>query len=111
MAETQERALKLEAPQGGVAVLTFDQPGSRANTLEQGTLAEVENVLTELAPRGDLQGVILRSGKPGMFVAGADLRELGAAHANPELTRKSMRRGLDVIARFESLPFPTLALI
>jgi 3-hydroxyacyl-CoA dehydrogenase / enoyl-CoA hydratase / 3-hydroxybutyryl-CoA epimerase / enoyl-CoA isomerase len=111
MAETQEPALQLDAPQGGVAVLTFDQPGSRANTLGQPILAEFENVLTQLAGRSDLQGLILRSGKPGMFVAGADLRELGAAHANPELTRKSMHRGLDVFARFESLPYPTVALI
>src|SRR5438128_1037670 len=111
MAETQQPALRLEAPQGGVAVLTFDQPGSRANTLGQAILAEFEQVLAQLEPRADLQSLILRSGKPGMFIAGADLRELGSAHANPELTRKLVRRGLDVIARFEALPYPTVALI
>src|SRR5262249_18381324 len=58
-----------------------------------------------------LLGLILASGKPGMFIAGADLKELGSAKADPELTRKLVQRGLKIIERFESLPFPTVALI
>src|SRR5262249_40824412 len=47
-----------------------------------------------------------------MFIAGADLKELGAAPADqPEAKRKLIQRGLNVIAGFEALPFPTVALI
>ena len=94
-----------------VAHLTFDQPGSRANTLGQAVLADFEQALRRLEETFDLRGVILSSGKPGPVVAGADLKELGAAENNPDLTRKLVERGLDILARFEQLPCPTIALI
>ena len=34
--------LKLEVLDGGIGQLTFDQPGSRANTLGQAVLGELE---------------------------------------------------------------------
>src|SRR5205807_10480493 len=67
--------------------------------------------VAQLKGRNDLRGLILTSGKPGMFIAGADLKELGGAKPDPELTRKLVKRGLDLIAAFENLPFPTVAAI
>lgn len=105
-----EPALKLEV-RDNVAVLTFDQPGSRANTLNQSVLGELERAAAELKGKPNLRGLVLRSGKPGMFIAGADLREL--ASVTPESTQAGAvtRRGLDMIAGFEALPFPTVAAI
>jgi 3-hydroxyacyl-CoA dehydrogenase/enoyl-CoA hydratase/3-hydroxybutyryl-CoA epimerase/enoyl-CoA isomerase len=95
----------------GVARITFDMPGSKANTLGQAVQAELEQLLQHLEGRRDVVGLLFQSGKPGMFIAGADLKELGDAKVTPELTRRLVRRGLDFIARFERLPFPTVALI
>jgi 3-hydroxyacyl-CoA dehydrogenase/enoyl-CoA hydratase/3-hydroxybutyryl-CoA epimerase/3-hydroxyacyl-CoA dehydrogenase/enoyl-CoA hydratase/3-hydroxybutyryl-CoA epimerase/enoyl-CoA isomerase len=96
----------------GIAVLSFDMPGSKANTLGQAILNEFEAVIASMRDRTDLRGLILQSGKPGMFIAGADLKELGAASPDtPDLTRRLIQRGLDLVASFEALPFPTLALI
>ncbi len=103
-------AVKLEF-QGPIALLTLDQPGSKANTLGQAVQADLEAAAAQLAGRSDLRGLILRSGKPGMFVAGADLKELGAARPEPDLARKLVKRGLDLIAAFENLPYPTVAVI
>ena len=103
--------LRLEVHPGGIGVVTFDQPGSRANTLGQAVQAEFEALLEKLAARTDLRGLILQSAKPGMFIAGADLRELGSASQDLEQTRRLVRRGLDIIAGFERLPFPTVAAI
>jgi 3-hydroxyacyl-CoA dehydrogenase/enoyl-CoA hydratase/3-hydroxybutyryl-CoA epimerase/3-hydroxyacyl-CoA dehydrogenase/enoyl-CoA hydratase/3-hydroxybutyryl-CoA epimerase/enoyl-CoA isomerase len=103
-------ALRLDVLDGSIGLITFDQPGSRANTLGQAVQADFEAVLKQLRGRGDLRGLILRSGKPGMFIAGADIKELGAA-AGPEQTRRVVRRGLDIIAAFEGLPYPTVAAI
>ena len=72
-------ATRLEILDGNVALLTLDQPGSRANTLGQAVLGELERRVKELAGRTDLTGLILCSGKPGMFIAGADLKELAGA--------------------------------
>src|SRR6267142_1459199 len=74
-------ALQLDFVQPGIARITFDQPGSRANTLNQGVQTEFENVLTQLEGTPNLQGLIFCSGKPGMFVAGADLKELASVIA------------------------------
>ena len=112
MADTAQHALRLEMLEGDIALLTFDQPGSKANTLGQPVWAEFEALLPRLnPPTGKPKGLILRSGKPGMFVAGADLRELGSANPDPATTRTLIRRGMDTIAALESLPYPTLAAI
>jgi 3-hydroxyacyl-CoA dehydrogenase/enoyl-CoA hydratase/3-hydroxybutyryl-CoA epimerase/3-hydroxyacyl-CoA dehydrogenase/enoyl-CoA hydratase/3-hydroxybutyryl-CoA epimerase/enoyl-CoA isomerase len=103
--------LRLETLPGEVAQLTFDQPGSKANTLGQAVLAEFEAVLIRLEAMVGLRGLILCSGKPGMFIAGADLKELGSARPEPDRTRRLVQRGLDIIGRFEMLPFPTVAVI
>ncbi len=104
-------ALRLEVRDDGIGVITFDQPGSRANTLGRAVLADFEGLVEQLRGRNDLRGLILRSGKPSMFIAGADLRELGAAQADPAQVRELTRRGLAIIAGFESLPYPTVAAI
>jgi 3-hydroxyacyl-CoA dehydrogenase / enoyl-CoA hydratase / 3-hydroxybutyryl-CoA epimerase / enoyl-CoA isomerase len=103
-------ALRLETLPGDIALVTFDQPGSRANTLGQAVLAEFEQLLPQLERPG-WRGLVLRSGKPGMFVAGADLRELGTARPDPAVTRAMTQRGLTIIGRFEALPYPTVAVI
>jgi 3-hydroxyacyl-CoA dehydrogenase/enoyl-CoA hydratase/3-hydroxybutyryl-CoA epimerase/3-hydroxyacyl-CoA dehydrogenase/enoyl-CoA hydratase/3-hydroxybutyryl-CoA epimerase/enoyl-CoA isomerase len=104
-------AFRLETLDGDLALLTFDQPGGRANTLGQAVWTELEQLVGDLEKRPNLRGLILRSGKPGMFIAGADLREMGTASADPAQTRAVVQRGLALIARLEALPYPTVALI
>jgi 3-hydroxyacyl-CoA dehydrogenase/enoyl-CoA hydratase/3-hydroxybutyryl-CoA epimerase/enoyl-CoA isomerase len=109
--QSEAKTLRLDILPGDLTVVTIDQPNSRANTLGQAVLAEFEQLLGELNKRANLRGLILKSGKPGMFIAGADLRELGTAKPDPALTKAMTRRGLDIIAGFEKLPFPTVAAI
>jgi 3-hydroxyacyl-CoA dehydrogenase / enoyl-CoA hydratase / 3-hydroxybutyryl-CoA epimerase / enoyl-CoA isomerase len=111
MALSTEPAVRLEILDAGVALLTLDQPGSRANTLGQAMIGELEGRVKEVAGRADLTGLILRSGKPGMFIAGADLKELGGARPDAETARRLVQRGLDLVAAVETLPFPTVAVI
>jgi len=111
MKPSPQATLRLEILDGDIALVTIDQPGSRANTLGQATLGELEAMMAQLKERTDLRGLIFRSGKPAMFIAGADLRELGSAPAEPDLARKLVKRGLDLIASIEALPYPTVAAI
>src|SRR5262245_2517762 len=102
-------ALRLDISDG-FAVITFDKPDARANTLGAAVVAEFHKILDEVKKRGDLKGLILKSGKPGMFIAGADLKELAMADTSrPEQTRALIEHGLAIPAAFESLPFPTAA--
>jgi len=96
----------------GVARLTFDQPDSRANVLSTALWTEFGQALDGLAHRPGLTGLALASAKPGIFIAGADLKELANADpANPEPTRAFIELGLRVLATLEALPIPTVALI
>lgn len=104
-------ALRLDFVQPGIARITFDQPSSRANTLNQNVQTEFEGVLAELEKTTDLQGVILCSGKPGMFIAGADLKELANLKPSATDALALTLRGLGFIGRFEKLPCPTVVLI
>jgi 3-hydroxyacyl-CoA dehydrogenase/enoyl-CoA hydratase/3-hydroxybutyryl-CoA epimerase/3-hydroxyacyl-CoA dehydrogenase/enoyl-CoA hydratase/3-hydroxybutyryl-CoA epimerase/enoyl-CoA isomerase len=105
-------ALRLDFVQPGIARITFDMPGSRANTLNQSIQTEFETILGELEKTPNLQGLIFCSGKPGMYIAGADLKELVSV-MKPGATdaRTLTLRGLAFMARFEKLPCPTVALI
>src|SRR5438105_1201490 len=108
---TAEAALRLDFVQPGIARITYDQPGSRANTLNQGVQTEFEDILTQLEKTPALQGLIFCSGKPGMFIAGADLKELAKLDPSAANARDLTLRGLQFIGRFEKLPCPTVALI
>jgi 3-hydroxyacyl-CoA dehydrogenase/enoyl-CoA hydratase/3-hydroxybutyryl-CoA epimerase/3-hydroxyacyl-CoA dehydrogenase/enoyl-CoA hydratase/3-hydroxybutyryl-CoA epimerase/enoyl-CoA isomerase len=106
-----QAAVRLEIRDDQIAVLTLDQPGARANTLGQAVIGELESAVGQLAGRTDLKGLVLRSGKPGMFIAGADIKEFAGAKHDPALTRKAVQRGHDLINSVEKLPFPTVAAI
>ncbi len=111
MGQPTQPALRLEILNGDIALLILDQPGSRANTLSQAMLGELEAMVAQLKTRTELQGLILRSGKPGIFIAGADLRELASAPQDVDTARKMVKRGLDLVASVEALPYPTVAAI
>jgi 3-hydroxyacyl-CoA dehydrogenase/enoyl-CoA hydratase/3-hydroxybutyryl-CoA epimerase/3-hydroxyacyl-CoA dehydrogenase/enoyl-CoA hydratase/3-hydroxybutyryl-CoA epimerase/enoyl-CoA isomerase len=95
----------------GIAILTLDMPGVRANTLGAAMIEELERAIATLAKRTDLAGLIFRSGKPGMFIAGADLKELGSPNTTPEVSRGLVQRGHALVAAVEALPYPTVAAI
>jgi 3-hydroxyacyl-CoA dehydrogenase/enoyl-CoA hydratase/3-hydroxybutyryl-CoA epimerase/3-hydroxyacyl-CoA dehydrogenase/enoyl-CoA hydratase/3-hydroxybutyryl-CoA epimerase/enoyl-CoA isomerase len=62
-------------PEADIAVLTLDDPESSANVLSRHVLEALDKQLNELDKRSNLVGVVIRSAKPGMFIAGADLKE------------------------------------
>ncbi len=106
-----QAAVRLAIRDDQIAVLTLDLPGSRANTLGQAVIGELEAALAQIAGRPDLKGFILHSGKPGMFIAGADIKEFAGAKHDAALTHKAVQRGHDLVASVERLPFPTVAAI
>ena len=100
--------LKLEPLPGGLALLTFDSPGQKVNTFSAAVLNEFSDCVADLAKRTDLRGLLFTSGKPGQFIAGADLTEVSS---DVEATKLSIERGHRIFSAFSKLPFPTVALI
>jgi 3-hydroxyacyl-CoA dehydrogenase/enoyl-CoA hydratase/3-hydroxybutyryl-CoA epimerase/3-hydroxyacyl-CoA dehydrogenase/enoyl-CoA hydratase/3-hydroxybutyryl-CoA epimerase/enoyl-CoA isomerase len=103
---------RLETLPGSLAVLKFDSPGQKVNTFSTAVMQELGECVAELAGRTDLRGLLFASGKPGQFIAGADLKELGAAvHQTREQSAEIVARGHRVFQAISELPFPTVALI
>src|SRR5579872_7040600 len=102
----------LEELPGPIGLLTFDTPDKKVNTLSRAVLEELGQIVGQLEKRADFQGLLFRSGKPGQYVAGADLNELGAlVHLKPEQLKAALAGGHQLFDRLSQLPFPTVALI
>ena len=105
-------AFQFEERDDGIGVITLDLPDKKVNTLSQAVLTELGGLLAGLMKRSDLRGLLFRSGKPGQFIAGADLKELGAlAFASKEMISQAVGMGHKLFGMVARLPFPTVALV
>jgi 3-hydroxyacyl-CoA dehydrogenase / enoyl-CoA hydratase / 3-hydroxybutyryl-CoA epimerase / enoyl-CoA isomerase len=104
--------LTLSFPEPDIAVLTLDDPDSSANVLSRGVLAAIEQHLDELDRRKGLAGLVFCSAKPGMFIAGADVKEFAASFDLPkaDVTAYS-RRGQELFGRLAKCNYVTVAAI
>lgn len=94
---------------GDTAVLTIDCPDKSANVLDQANLIELEQQLRDLAEDHTIKGLVVVSGKPGIFIAGADIKVL--RDAGPDQVAALIDLGQSVFNRLSDLPFPTVAAI
>jgi 3-hydroxyacyl-CoA dehydrogenase/enoyl-CoA hydratase/3-hydroxybutyryl-CoA epimerase/3-hydroxyacyl-CoA dehydrogenase/enoyl-CoA hydratase/3-hydroxybutyryl-CoA epimerase/enoyl-CoA isomerase len=102
----------LSHPEPDIALLTIDLPGKGANVLSSEVLGELSKHLDALEKRTDLAGIILISGKPGTFVAGADLREFVASVDIPHEQAVALcRHGQTLFGRLVKTPAVTVAAI
>ena len=114
MSEKQQNIVKavhwtLERDAGGIAWLTLDKAGSGANTLGHDVMAELNEFLAQLEA-DPARAVVVRSGKSGGFVAGADIKEFTGLE-NPDQAYELVRMGQSVMDRLEGLPCTTVAMI
>jgi 3-hydroxyacyl-CoA dehydrogenase/enoyl-CoA hydratase/3-hydroxybutyryl-CoA epimerase len=93
----------------GIALLTLDIPGKSANTLGAAVLQELASVLDEVE-RTPPAGLIIRSGKPSGFIAGADINEF-TTFATVDDALRSIRLGQGLCDRIAALPCPAVALL
>jgi 3-hydroxyacyl-CoA dehydrogenase / enoyl-CoA hydratase / 3-hydroxybutyryl-CoA epimerase len=94
----------------GVAILTFDRPDSTANIFDQPTLDELNQHLDFLESEKSLKGLIIRSAKSKIFIAGADLNTF-TREVNAEHLAMVIERGQKTFDRIARLPYPTVAAI
>jgi enoyl-CoA hydratase/carnithine racemase len=105
-------AIQLSLRPDSVAVLTIDQPGSKANVLNADLWTELESTLDDLGKRRGVGGLVVVSAKPDIFIAGADLKLLATATGPSDpAVRGFIEQGLRVLEKLETMPFPTVAAI
>src|SRR5262245_54547239 len=101
-----EASWRRERDDRGFWTLWFDQPGRSDNLLDRRAIDELESHLAEAEADPLIPGLVLRSGKPGGFCAGADLKMILACQTTAEV-EDLLLRGWAVLDHLAALPFPT----
>ncbi len=97
--------------EGELAIVWLDHPERSANLLSASVLDEIEAHLDAIAERQPV-GLVVASGKPGMFIAGADLTEFAASVDQPSETVVGVsQRGQQLFSRLADLPAVSIAAI
>jgi 3-hydroxyacyl-CoA dehydrogenase/enoyl-CoA hydratase/3-hydroxybutyryl-CoA epimerase len=107
---TAGHALSQELGQDGVLVVTLDVPGEKVNTLGRAMMEEFDALITDIEVRPEVRGVVLRSGKPDNFIAGADIKEFTLIRSALEGETLS-RSAQALIGRLEAARVPVVAAI
>jgi 3-hydroxyacyl-CoA dehydrogenase / enoyl-CoA hydratase / 3-hydroxybutyryl-CoA epimerase len=102
--------IQREISDAGIAILTFDRPDSTANVFDQRTLDELNEHLDFLESEKNLKGLIIRSAKSKIFIAGADLNSF-TQEMSAERIALALERGQKTFDRIARLPYPTVAAI
>ncbi len=94
----------------GTAVLTFDLPGEPVNKLAAAVKAEFEQAFAALQADPAVRAIVLISGKPDVFIAGADIEEFTRLRTPSEAEALS-RDGQEMIGRVAASAKPVVAAI
>src|SRR5450631_3153223 len=105
MADTDTWSVEID--EGGIAWLVCDTPGTSTNVLSAAVLRDLATQLDDIAAKHPV-GVVIRSAKPGGFIAGADIKEFLKIQS-PEQGFDLVRAGQAVLQRLEDLPCPSVA--
>ena len=103
---------KWDVDSDGIAHAIFDVPGRSMNTLTGKAVADIIAIAVEVGSNEDIKGLVISSGKPSGFCAGADLGEMGETAggggsttelSEAELKAKQFERGFALNKAFRDL--------
>lgn len=91
--DTAHKALSVQTDDSGTAILWFDVPNQRMNTLAPGLESELSACVRQLAADAQVHSVVFASRKQDSFIAGADIDAIATVTSAEEATRVSMALG------------------
>lgn len=107
----QGKAIRASEIEGGFVEVTFDLQGDSVNKLNQMTLAELRDVVTQLSQMPDVKGALFSSAKD-CFIVGADITEFSQMFDQSEEAIVEHLLSLhEIFNTIEDLPFPTVTAI
>ncbi len=109
-AKSDQKHITCTVRDNGVAVVKFDDPNAKVNSLNEAVMQEMGPILAEVLNNPAIKSVVLMSGKTTGFIAGADIKMLEKVQSKEDGTKIS-REGQEVMARMESSPKPIVAAI
>ena len=93
-----------------IAIISMDVVGEKMNTLRAEFGDEMASVLDELDANPALKGVVVISGKPDNFIAGADITMLDSCQSRDDVLAISTM-GQRMFERIENMKVPVVAAI
>jgi 3-hydroxyacyl-CoA dehydrogenase/enoyl-CoA hydratase/3-hydroxybutyryl-CoA epimerase len=104
------RSIHLEHKADGISELIFDMPGEKINKLSAEVMTELDKTLDNLKNLSQIKVLFIKSRKPNIFIAGADINEIQGI-TTAEQADEKVKGGQDILNKLEQLPFPTIAVI
>jgi 3-hydroxyacyl-CoA dehydrogenase / enoyl-CoA hydratase / 3-hydroxybutyryl-CoA epimerase len=93
----------------GVATLTFDLPGEKVNKFTPEVMTDLNDILQKLL-KEPCKCLLIRSAKEGVFIAGADIKDIQSIK-DKHTSDEKLLRGQNVFNTLANCPFPTVAII
>lgn len=104
------KAFQWHCDDHGIVHLYFDSPGEKVNKLSSRVLDELKDTLAQIRNHKTAKALIIKSRKPDLFIAGADIDELKQVRDSSTAQALS-EKGHEAFNLISSLPFPTIAAI
>jgi len=104
-------AFTLKTSGDGIAALTFDLSDQKVNIISEPVLDELEEHIEAVSKDKQIRALLIKSGKPSQFIAGADIHRFKSAFDDPSIAFELIKKGHRVFDRLSALSIPTIAVI
>ncbi|XP_045487559.1 trifunctional enzyme subunit alpha, mitochondrial [Pieris rapae] len=94
----------------GVYVITLDSPNVKVNSLNTAVMDEVKGIINEIETNPSIEAAVLISGKPGCFIAGADIGMIESCKTKEDVVALA-KNGHAIFKQMESSKKPYIAAI
>ncbi len=93
-----------------IAIIEFDQPDSKVNVLNTETMRGLDAMIDQLSAKSEVKALLFVSKKDGVFIAGADIKEIENIKTAEEAVDKA-EKGKEVLNKIERSGLVTVAVI
>ncbi|UGA53968.1 fatty acid oxidation complex subunit alpha FadJ [Vibrio sp. VB16] len=108
---SENKSFQLTIDDDKIAWLAIDVANETMNVLKSDLIEDIEFLLTDFEANVEgIQGVVICSGKPDSFIAGADVKMLDACQSESE-AQALAQKGQAVFNRLSALKFPVVSAI
>ena len=102
--------IRIDNNKNGRVFLTFDNPDESVNVLSRSVMMDLDFQIQELSKRTDVQLLVIKSAKKGVFIAGADISEFSSI-ITLQTSQEVCSLGQSIFSAISNLPFTTVAAI
>ncbi|OVZ99020.1 fatty acid oxidation complex subunit alpha FadJ [Yersinia frederiksenii] len=103
-------AFTLHVRPDNIGVITINVVDDKVNTLKAEFAEQVTEILQQAQALTQLQGLVMISGKPDSFIAGADITMIAACRTAQD-ARVLAQKGQSILAQIAAFPVPVVAAI